>query len=74
MTFMGTRKTYWLSLVIFHQLVVQILSFIILLLFGKRLPDLMGSLGRSIVEFKKGAREVEGPVSDDVDRGHDAES
>ena len=44
-----------------------VIAFIILLLFGKRLPDLMGSLGRSIVEFKKGAREVEGPDTHDSD-------
>ncbi len=43
-----------------------ILAGIILLLFGKRLPEVMGSLGRSIVEFKKGAREIDGPKSEDV--------
>lgn len=32
---------------------------IILLLFGNRLPSLMRSLGRSVVEFKHGAREIE---------------
>ncbi|MGD9855336.1 MAG: twin-arginine translocase TatA/TatE family subunit [Planctomycetaceae bacterium] len=42
-----------------------VLGLVILLLFGKRLPDLMGSLGRSIVEFKKGARDLEGPVDSD---------
>ena len=36
---------------------------IVLLLFGKRLPGVMNSLGRSIVEFKKGAKE--GEESDD---------
>ncbi len=34
-----------------------------LLLFGKRLPDVAKGLGRSVVEFKKGLREV----TDDVD-------
>jgi len=40
---------------------VQILIFlvIILLLFGKRLPGAMRSLGSSVVEFKKGAKEAE---------------
>ncbi|MBX3436772.1 MAG: twin-arginine translocase TatA/TatE family subunit [Planctomycetaceae bacterium] len=47
-----------------------VLGLIILLLFGKRLPDLMGSLGRSIVEFKKGARELEGPEHSDADHGN----
>lgn len=36
---------------------VTIILGIILLLFGKRLPGAMNSLGKSIVEFKKGARE-----------------
>jgi sec-independent protein translocase protein TatA len=36
-----------------------VLAFIVLLLFGKRLPEVMGSLGRSIVEFKKGARDAD---------------
>lgn len=36
---------------------VVIILAIILLLFGKRLPGVMNSLGKSIVEFKKGAKE-----------------
>lgn len=36
-----------------------IFGFIVLLLFGKRLPDVMRSMGKSIVEFKKGANEAE---------------
>lgn len=36
---------------------ITIILGIILLLFGKRLPGAMNSLGKSIVEFKKGARE-----------------
>ncbi len=32
---------------------------IVLLLFGNRLPSLMRSLGRSVVEFKQGVREIE---------------
>ena len=31
-----------------------ILAFIVLLLFGKRIPGAMRSLGQSITEFKKG--------------------
>jgi sec-independent protein translocase protein TatA len=37
---------------------------IVLLLFGNRLPSVMRSLGRGIVEFKKGVQGIE----DDVDR------
>ena len=35
-----------------------------LLLFGKRLPDVARSLGKGIVEFKKGVKGIE----DDVER------
>jgi len=41
-----------------------IIGAIILLLFGHRLPDVMRSLGRGIVEFKRGVQGVE----DDVDK------
>lgn len=34
---------------------------IVLLLFGNRLPDVMRSLGRSIVEFKKGQNDGNKP-------------
>ena len=36
-----------------------VIALVILLLFGKRLPTAMHSIGKSIVEFKKGARDVE---------------
>ena len=36
---------------------ITIILVIILLLFGKRLPGVMNSLGRSLVEFKKGSQE-----------------
>jgi len=42
-----------------------VIAFIVLLLFGKRLPDLMRSLGRSVVEFKKGASDAEQLESDE---------
>ena len=41
-----------------------IIGLIVLLLFGKRLPSVMGSLGRSVVEFKKGISGIE----DEVDK------
>lgn len=44
---------------------ILILLVIILLLFGKRLPGVMRSLGSSIVEFKKGINEGEEPEDDD---------
>ena len=39
-----------------------IISQFVLLLFGKRLPNVMGSLGRSVVEFKKGISGIEDEV------------
>lgn len=41
-----------------------IIAVILLLLFGRRLPEVGRSLGKGIVEFKKGLRDVE----DDVKR------
>ena len=38
---------------------LAIVGAIVLLLFGNRLPGVMRSLGRSIVEFKKGAQGIE---------------
>ncbi len=35
-----------------------IVAVIVLLLFGSRLPSVMRNLGRGIVEFKKGTREI----------------
>jgi sec-independent protein translocase protein TatA len=32
---------------------------IVLLLFGNRLPSLARSLGQSLIEFKKGVKEIE---------------
>ncbi len=47
---------------------ILIVLVIVLLLFGKRLPGAMRSLGKSIVEFKKGVRgideEEQNPPSD----------
>ena len=43
---------------------MMIIAAIVLLLFGNRLPSTMRSLGRGIVEFKKGVQGIE----DDVDQ------
>ena len=36
-----------------------IMGFIVLILFGSRLPSVMRSLGQGVVEFKKGVQGVE---------------
>ncbi|MDB5391558.1 MAG: Sec-independent protein translocase protein TatA [Planctomycetaceae bacterium] len=41
-----------------------IFGFIVLLLFGSRLPSLMRSMGASVSEFKKGIREDEEGTDD----------
>ena len=40
---------------------------IALLLFGKRLPEVARSLGKGIVEFKKGVRGIEDDADKNVD-------
>jgi sec-independent protein translocase protein TatA len=42
-----------------------LLAFIGLLIFGKRLPEVGRSIGKGIVEFKKGLRSID----DDIDEG-----
>ncbi len=37
---------------------------IALLIFGRRLPDVARSVGKSIVEFKKGIRDVKDDIDD----------
>jgi sec-independent protein translocase protein TatA len=46
---------------------IFIIAVIILLLFGNRLPSVMRSLGKGIVEFKKGVKGIEDDVDDAVD-------
>jgi sec-independent protein translocase protein TatA len=47
------------------------LGFIALLLFGRRLPDVARSVGKSIVEFKRGMRDIKGQIDDAA--SHDSE-
>ncbi len=42
---------------------ILVIAFVGLLLFGKRLPDVARSLGKSVVEFKKGIRDVQDDVN-----------
>ena len=42
---------------------LAIIAIIALILFGRRLPEVGKSLGRGIVEFKKGLKDVQDEVS-----------
>jgi sec-independent protein translocase protein TatA len=46
-------------------LVILILG---LLIFGRRLPDVARSLGKSITEFKKGMKDVQDDIHHSIDR------
>jgi sec-independent protein translocase protein TatA len=47
---------------------IAIIIVVALLVFGKRLPDVGRSLGRSIIEFKKGIKGIE----DDIEQAGDS--
>ena len=38
---------------------ISLIVMVLLLLFGRRLPKIAGSLGKSVVNFKKGLQEVD---------------
>lgn len=45
-----------------------IILIVALLIFGKRLPEVMKSLGRGIVEFKKGVKGVDDEVEESINK------
>jgi len=50
---------------------LAIIAIIALILFGRRLPEVGKSLGKGIVEFKKGLKEVQDEVTktaDEIDK------
>lgn len=47
-----------------------IVAVVVLLLFGNRLPSVMRSLGRGVIEFKRGVQGIE----EDVDEGAQPQS
>ncbi len=44
-----------------------VVGIIALILFGPRLPQVMRSLGKGIVEFKKGIRDTEDEINREID-------
>ncbi len=52
-----------------------LIFFIVLLFFGaKRLPEIGGSLGKGIREFKDGVKEMEGAASAEITAGEEESS
>jgi len=51
-----------------------VVALVILLLFGNRLPGMMRSMGRSVVEFKKGIRDPGDEEEDEPAVGSSKES
>lgn len=47
---------------------MMVVGIIALLLFGKRLPEVARSLGKGMVEFKKGIHGIEDDIHDSVNR------
>lgn len=47
---------------------MMIIGVIMLLLFGNRLPSLMRSLGRGVVEFKKGVHGIEDDLESAIEK------
>lgn len=51
-----------------------VLGIVILLLFGNRLPSVMRSLGRGVVEFKKGVQGIDEEINDGDQKLEDSKS
>ncbi len=47
---------------------IALISVVALLLFGRRLPEVARSIGRGVVEFKKGLRGVEDEIREEIDK------
>ncbi|MFP4057669.1 MAG: twin-arginine translocase TatA/TatE family subunit [Candidatus Brocadiia bacterium] len=51
-----------------------IIGMVALLLFGPRLPSVMRSIGKGIVEFKKGLRDTEDEISRQIESSDDSDA
>lgn len=71
---MAILETYPILAFNFGPMEMMVLGFIVLLLFGNRLPSVMRSLGVGITEFKKGINSdgVDDQPSKIADRRNDA--
>jgi len=48
-----------------------VILIIAVLIFGRRLPDIARSVGKSITEFKKGIHEAKDEIKDNMDQADD---
>ncbi len=51
-----------------------IVGVVVLLLFGNRLPSVMRSLGRGVIEFKKGVQGIEDDANSNGEPGQSGDS
>ena len=58
-----THLAFWMP----GPMEMAIIAVVALLLFGRRLPEVGRSLGKGILEFKKGLREVQDEVNKSSD-------
>ena len=51
---------------------IVLIALIVLLVFGgKKIPELMRGLGKGVSEFKKGVKDFETEIKDDVEKKED---
>ena len=50
---------------------MTVILVVAVLIFGRRLPDIARSVGKSITEFKKGIHEAKDELADSVDQAED---
>ena len=62
MTYTGLFAAFGIS----NPIVYIVIALVAFLLFGNRLPSVMRSLGRSVVEFKKGVAGIEDGIDEAV--------
>ena len=58
--------TYGVLFAMPTQVTIIVVAIVAFLLFGNRLPSVMRSLGRSVVEFKKGVAGIEDEIEEVV--------
>ncbi len=51
---------------------IVLIGLVVLLVFGgKKIPELMRGLGKGVTEFKKGVKDIENEIKDDIEKKED---